>query len=136
LKKVTFVRPTTDPVKNLELKKQAVSKAVEYKDLLTNTMYEKKKELALYRLKARAKWGQRLKNLNIDDTNIMITTTSDGVVLEEGESVKPTVFTEVKETSVKNKDGTITTTVIKGNTKTTSVTSKEGRVTKTTETLT
>lgn len=99
-------------------------------------MYEKKKELALYRLKARAKWGQRLKNLNIDDTNIMITTTSDGVVLEEGESVKPTVFTEVKETSVKNKDGTITTTVIKGNTKTTSVTSKEGRVTKTTETLT
>ena len=136
MKKVTFVRPTTDPVKNLELKKQAVSKAVEYKDQLTNTMYEKKKELTLYSKKARARWGQRLKNLNIDDTNIMITTTSDGVVLEEGESVKPTVFTEVKETSVKNKDGTITTTVIKGNTKTTSVTSKEGRVTKTTETLT
>jgi len=96
-----------------------------------NEMYAKKKEMDLYTQKAEAIWVNRLENLNIDSTNIMITTVADGIVLEEGDDTfaKPPskIFEIVDETIVKNKDGTSTVTMIQGTTKKVTTIGLDGR---------
>jgi hypothetical protein len=55
----------------------------------------------------------------------MVTTTTDGIILGEGDDTFapiPTIFDIVDETTVQNADGTTTTTVIQGVTKKVTIT--------------
>jgi hypothetical protein len=63
IKKVTFVRPSTDPVKNIELKKEALKRANDLQNEVTNEMYLKKREMDLYKQRANATWRKRLERL-------------------------------------------------------------------------
>jgi hypothetical protein len=85
IRKITFTRPSVDPVKNIENKKEAIKRAEEFAGEFQAEMFKKKELIKVYEEKAKEEWTQRIKVLDINNSNIMIETTGEEMVVEGGD---------------------------------------------------
>lgn len=56
ISKITFVRPSSDRIKNIEQKKQAVKRAGDYAARLQASMFRRREMMRLRAEQARARW--------------------------------------------------------------------------------
>jgi hypothetical protein len=72
LKKVTFVRPSKDPKRNIEQKKEALRRAQEFATKYQQQMFKQREFMKMYAEKQRKQWEMRMRQLKIDHTNMMV----------------------------------------------------------------
>jgi hypothetical protein len=72
LKKVTFVRPSKDPKRNIEQKKEALRRAQEFAKKYQQQMFKQREFMKMYAEKQRKTWELRMRQLKIDHTNMMV----------------------------------------------------------------
>lgn len=90
IKKITFIRPSKDAKELIKQKKDAIARAQEFYEKHQREMFKQRDVVKLYQEKAKKLWEQRMKQMKMDHSNMMITTT----VVEGKEA--PKVFKKVE----------------------------------------